>query len=272
MEDLVDAGLLDMIIASLRANGFGTDWLAQIAHAAVGAITGCDHASVIALNPEGTLETLAATSALIEEADKLQYALREGPCFDLATHRAAVEQSEEPADSRAERPPHSIYSPDLSSETRWPDFGPQAADLGLRSHLVIKLSGHGPVLRALNLYSHTAYGLQESTGAALLFASHASVALGYTDQVESLSRAVSTREVIGKAIGIVMVRYQLSEQRSFEFLIRCSNESNIKLREIAVHLVAKADRAAPSTTRRVGEPQMGTSEITAGLSPGKARS
>lgn len=272
MEELVDAAVLDTIISSLHENGFLADGLGQIVQAAIETVTGADHASVTALDRDGTLETLAATSPLAEEADKLQYALHEGPCYHLVTQQADVEQLAEPARSLAKGLGRSlIYSPNLCLETRWPNFGPQVADLGLWSQLAIKLSGNDPVLRALNLYSHLENAFQESDGAALLFASHASVALGYTNQVETLSQAVSTRELIGKAIGIVMVRYHLSDERAFEFLIRCSNESNIKLRDIAAHLVAKANRA-PSRTGRVGNLQMGTSEITAGLSPGTARS
>jgi len=48
---------------------------------------------------------------------------------------------------------------------------------------------------------------------------------------------MSSRAVIGQATGIVMERYQIDPQRAFEYLARVSQTSNVKLRDVADHLV-----------------------------------
>jgi AmiR/NasT family two-component response regulator len=48
--------------------------------------------------------------------------------------------------------------------------------------------------------------------------------------------------VIGQAIGLVMARYRINEERAFQFLVRASSTSNTKLRDIAREVVREADR------------------------------
>jgi AmiR/NasT family two-component response regulator len=61
---------------------------------------------------------------------------------------------------------------------------------------------------------------------------------------------VKTRQAVGRAVGIVMERYGLNEQRAFAFLARVSQTRNVKLRQVAAEMVADAEtRAADSPTR-----------------------
>jgi AmiR/NasT family two-component response regulator len=46
-----------------------------------------------------------------------------------------------------------------------------------------------------------------------------------------------SRKVIGQAIGMIMERYQMDEDRAFAFLIRASSHGNIKLRDVAQVMV-----------------------------------
>lgn len=70
-----------------------------------------------------------------------------------------------------------------------------------------------------------------------LFASHAALALGRACQERQLGEAIGSRKVIGQATGIVMERYKIEEQRAFQFLVRASQTSNLKLKAIAEELV-----------------------------------
>ena len=74
-----------------------------------------------------------------------------------------------------------------------------------------------------------------------LFATHAALALGRARQDEDLQTALGTRKVIGQALGIVMERYQLDEDRAFQFLVRVSSQGNVKLRDIAQEIVDRAN-------------------------------
>lgn len=73
------------IAASMGAPFNQREALDRIVRAASETVPGADHASVTMRGPTGELETLAATSPLIYQLDELQYALREGPCYDAVT-------------------------------------------------------------------------------------------------------------------------------------------------------------------------------------------
>ncbi|HLL08881.1 MAG TPA: ANTAR domain-containing protein, partial [Nocardioidaceae bacterium] len=70
---------------------------------------------------------------------------------------------------------------------------------------------------------------------------YAGMAFGKTRQAEQLNKALSTRKMIGQAIGIVQERYELNEDRAFQFLARVSQTSNIKLADVAAELVSQAN-------------------------------
>ena len=47
---------------------------------------------------------------------------------------------------------------------------------------------------------------------------------------------------IGQALGIVMERYGIDEDRAFQFMVRVSQDSNVKVREVAADIVAGVNR------------------------------
>ncbi len=51
-----------------------------------------------------------------------------------------------------------------------------------------------------------------------------------------------SRKVIGQAIGIIMERYGLDEDRAFGFLRRVSRQTNVKLRFVAADVVGQLNR------------------------------
>ncbi len=204
---------------SLAEPGDLADALERIVRAARETVPGADDASITVRHQDGHIETAAATSQLVYRADELQYELQEGPCYDAVTVDEVT------------------YSRDLARDGHWPRFGPTVAQWGLLSQMAVRLSQHGRAVTGLNLYSQARSAFDDHEGLPQLFASHARVAMGYATELQSLQGAIGTRETIGKAIGIVMERYDLSDERAFEFLIRLSQNSNVKLRDIAADLV-----------------------------------
>ncbi|MET8471883.1 GAF and ANTAR domain-containing protein [Streptomyces sp. NPDC006422] len=185
---------------------------------AVGQVEGCDAAGILVLR-KGRVETLAATETLVEESDRLQGRLGEGPCFDAA------------------RTGHPVFRiKDVSTETtRWRSYAPRAHELGVGSMMGFLLyTEEEGDLGALNLYSRKPGAFTEDSEAAgWLLASHAAVAFATAREHASLHRAVETRHVIGEAMGILMAAHDLSEAEAFATLRRYSQEHNIKLREVA---------------------------------------
>jgi hypothetical protein len=205
--------------ASLADGGDVEQSLRRITSAAIETVPGADLASISVRHDCGSMETVAATDPLACAADELQYELKEGPCYDAITAEAATRSS------------------DLANDPKWPQFGPKAAALGLASQRGIRLQDRQGTVTGLNLYSYRKAAFDDDFGLTSLFASHATVALGYAAHLRTLAGALGTRETIGKAIGIVMERYGLNDERAFEFLIRMSQNSNTKLKDLAKALV-----------------------------------
>jgi hypothetical protein len=215
-------------VASKAGAGAGVeDTLPLVTHAACANLPGVDFASVSIRYPDGRLETFAPTHELTVQADKLQYTYREGPCYE-----AVVD----------EKP---VVSPDLARDPRWPRFGPDAALLGLGSLFALEIYNNDRSRGALNLYSGEKDAFEGEHDLVRLFGYYAAGILGYATEVDQLHRALETRGEIGRAVGILMERYGLNEQRAFEFLIRVSQTGNIKLHAVAHGIVASANSSGP---------------------------
>lgn len=195
--------------------------LQAIVDAARDSVPGFDQVGISTLHKSGKVETRAATGKLVHQLDELQYDLGEGPCVDTLRETDVV------------------VAPRIRHDQRWPRYVPAAVELGLRSQLAVRLylDDRG-TLGGLNLYSTTSDEVEpESEATAELFAAHAAIALGNARQRETLNEALQSRKVIGQAIGIVMERYEMNEDRAFAFLVRASSHANIKVRDVAQELV-----------------------------------
>jgi hypothetical protein len=181
-----------------------------------------DHASVTVRQGRKGFDTLASTSQLAESLDELQYALNEGPCVE-----AAIEAEW-------------FRSPDIGHDSRWPAWGPRAAEAGIGSMFSIRLLTGSTVLGALNLYceSKDAFADQEMTDLAIVYATHAAQALASARLVTGMVTAMDSRHTIGLAQGMLMERYGVASDVAFTILQRVSSTENRKLRELAAELVA----------------------------------
>ena len=84
---------------------------------------------------------------------------------------------------------------------------------------------------------------EQTVALAGIYAAHAAQALRQVRTIAGLRRALESRHDIGIAQGVVAVRYEISYEEAFAVLQRYSNETNVKLRELARRV--KADRALP---------------------------
>jgi GAF domain-containing protein len=169
---------------------------------------------------KGQARTRAFTGDLVLRLDEVQYGLREGPCSAALQGTDAVSVSS------------------LRHEQRWSRYVPQAQAVGVRSQLAVKLElGQGTV-GGINFYSTISDEVSADAQAlAGMFATHAAIALRHAHERDTLNEALLTRKVIGEAIGILMERYGMNEDRAFAFLVRASSHGNIKLRAVAQGLV-----------------------------------
>ena len=203
--------------------------LDSVVHMARDTIPGITHASVTVSRKDGGCETKVATDELARRADHIQYKFGEGPCVD------AVGTQE------------FMLADELPDDERWPRYAPRAAELGVRSQMAFPLFTGAGTLGGLNLYSTDTDTLDaDSRHIGELFATHAALALGKSREEETLGTALTSRKVIGQAIGIVQERYGMDQHRAFQFLARVSQTGNIKLRDVAAELVHQADRRGES--------------------------
>jgi hypothetical protein len=202
------------------------DTLEALTLAVCTVVDGVDFASIsVVEHIEGRprLSTLAPTDPMAAELDELQDKLAEGPCYD-----AAVED-------------RIFVAEDLAEDPRWPQYGPAAADLGVTSQMGVDIHRRGTNRAALNLYSRSRQPFVDAVDTAEIFAAQACLMLGMSDTVTQLHAAMGNRKVIGQALGILMERYNLDEDRAFRFLTRTSQQANRKLRNVAAEIVAGTD-------------------------------
>jgi hypothetical protein len=201
--------------------------LESLTSSAAVSIPGFEGASVSIRSGDGVIETLTASTELARRIDHLQYELREGPCYDVISGT------------------RSTIVTFMDDEQRWPNFAPRAAELGVGSMMSFELTERPGLRSALNLYSHQGGALQaDAVNTAELFAAHAATTLDLVERVEQLEAALRTRTVIGEAVGLTMERYDITHDRAFQFLVRLSQNTNVKLRDIAGDMVDEHDERA----------------------------
>lgn len=219
---------METVAASPRFPIEQDDAVAMITSSAVEVIDSVDHASISVTTKDGRIQTLAPTDDTVAQADALQYELGQGPCVEAALNEPVVQVD------------------DLGADPRWPVFGPKVAEtLGLRAQVAFQFRAEPHVRGALNLYADQPYSIDaDDRHLGAMYANLAAVALGWSRQDATLSAALDSRSEVGKAIGIVMERYQVDPDRAFAFLVRTSQTHNLKLRKVAADIVAEATRKA----------------------------
>lgn len=206
-----------------------TGALPQVLKFAVGAIAGCDSASITLWRHERVIDTITS-NAVAAELDDIQFGTGLGPALDALRSNGAV------------------YVPHLADSRQWPVFSDTAAQLGVASALChgmfVRQPAQWSALGTFSLYGATADAFSdEDQEFCSILAAYAAVAVAVAsrrDEVDrreaALHRGLSTRDVIGQAKGILMERQRLSAGEAFDVLRRASQLLNRKLTDVAQHL------------------------------------
>jgi transcriptional regulator with GAF, ATPase, and Fis domain len=213
------AGQLTRVARSLREQGTVERTLRVIVDTAPDVVEGARHAGFTTLRGR-TLESPAYTDDLAAELDRVQNEVGEGPCLTAAGSDEVLRID------------------DMAAEQRWPRFAKRAAGLGVGSMLACGLRTDGFQRAALHLHSRRPGAFTGTTAqVASLYAEHASMALGNAAAQESLRAAITRRQVIGEATGILMERHRIDSGSAFTLLAQASQRLNVKLKDIAEHVV-----------------------------------
>lgn len=213
------AGQLSELARSLQDENDFEAALATMVHAALQLIPGTVDASISVAQARCAVRSHAHSSDLPATVDQLQEQHGQGPCLDAAYEEKIVRV------------------PDFRQEQRWPAFAPAALKAGAKSMLAFQLYTNGEDLGALNVYG-TDFDAFDADAEEMgsLVSAHASVAFADAQQIQHLTEALATRDLIGQAKGILMERLKITAQQAFVVLTTASSRANIKLREVAVHL------------------------------------
>jgi hypothetical protein len=198
--------------------------IARVAQLAARLIPGSD-GCVIGLAAAGNpMIALAATDPVGEAILEAETAAGEGPGADVMGRHGTLRID------------------DTKLESRWPQLCRRLADLGVLSMGVSDL----PVTRhsrgVLMIYSSSSGAFDDVAELMLpVFASRASIALGYRDSMQTLGRTIGNRQLIGQAVGILMERHRITDEEAFQRLVQSSQNSQLKLYTVAERVVGTGE-------------------------------
>jgi hypothetical protein len=198
---------------------------AAICVAATLMVPGCDHASLM-INRAGTCSTAAVSDPVAHQIDKLELALGSGPCLDAFGEQTAQLAS------------------DLTTGGRWPVFAARVvAETQVRGAMSVRMALDHAKVGALNLFSDTvnAFDSESVERASVLaaFAKVATNAAAHGEDAVALRDALARNRSIGKAVGMLMVLNDVSDDEAFGILRRTSQHTNVKLADLAAEFVRR---------------------------------
>ena len=211
--------------------------LHRVTELAVTLVPDCQGAS-LTMYDRGRPQSAAADAEWAGKLDDLQHREQEGPCLDCLREGSVMRVR------------------DLAVDTRFPTYGPRAAERGARSVVSMPLAADGRTVGALNFYSRTTDAF-DGSGLALaeLLTAHASLAVqaatayySNRDLAEQMREAIDSRATIEQAKGVLVAQRRCTPDEAFELLVSASQRSNRKLREIAQEIVRGASEAGSSAT------------------------
>jgi len=191
-------------------------------------------AGVSLLDVHGRRTSSGFTDGVVEQADRMQYELGQGPCLTAwAAEKAVVIE-------------------DLDSDDRWPEWKAAVSGLPIRSVVSVPLLAGKECIGALKLYAALPGEYDAATGRLLaLFAAPAATLLAHIQasdapqrMSEGLQASLRGRDVINRACGILMERHRIVPEAALQELMRQARETGRTLGQVSADVVAGVPAAA----------------------------
>jgi len=195
---------------------------------AVETMPGTVGAGVSLIDAQGK-RTRAASNALVEEADQLQYTYDAGPCLTAWRDQVPVQIK------------------DVGVERRWPEWTAAVAALGVRGMLSVPMLSAGRSMGAIKVYSDQPDAYDADSVTILeLFAQQAAVLLANTQAVSDarqlsaqLTLALEDRDAIAQATGILLAQGASDVPAAVETLRSAGQRAGATMHSVA-HGVVEA--------------------------------
>jgi GAF domain-containing protein len=223
-KQLAEVILVDRALADVLSE------ITEIGHRAIGRA----EATSITLIRGDKAFTAAFHGQMALDAEEMQYERGYGPCLDAA------------------RAGEVFMITDMRTEKRWPDYARAASARGVGSSLSVPLPFQSATIGALNVYAtrpaaftadDAALGEEVATWLAIA-AGNGEAAARSAEDAENLRQAMASRAIIEQAKGILMERLKVTADAAFTALTRASQDNNVKLRDVAEHLVQTGELIA----------------------------
>lgn len=225
MEELtfVFARLKGLMLTEVNAGQAVED----LAEAVKKSVPGSLGAGVSLIDGQGRKRSTGYTDDVVAAADALQYELGQGPCLTAWAAETTVQVD------------------DVRTDGRWPLWQQSVSDLPLRSTLSTALIHDGRTIGALKVYSPLphAFSAQDRKQLALL-ASPVAILLGSAQPdtapaavSKALQEALSARDVIHTARGILMERHGLDADSALRRLLSEASTTKNDLRAVALLVI-----------------------------------
>lgn len=210
--------------AALAGDAPLTTVLGLVPGALVDSVVGCA-AATVALGPPGRIEVADTTAPWAAALDERQAALGVGPLVSAL----------------ADGP---VLTADLGADGRWPELAGEAEARG-RAVMAFGLRVAGQEAGVLSAYAERGGRFDpDAVAVGRFLAAITAVALTrsfervtYEAQAQALQSALASRDAIGQAKGILMEQGPMSADEAFDLLRATSQRLNLKVKDIAVHLV-----------------------------------
>ena len=210
-----------------RGNDEGIEHtLTLVVRGAIETVPHVEQAGVSYVERGGKVKSYSPSSDAVRELDELQNEIGEGPCLDSIwfEQRTLIEDMVEARD-------------------RWPRYAEAARERGFGALMAFQLFADKGSAGALNMYGSEPRMFDDSTAdTGTLFAAQAALVLHGAQRAAGLNVALSHRDVIGQAKGILMERFKIGQDKAFAMLVESSQHTNMKLVDVARWLAREVDQ------------------------------
>ena len=215
----VFAALADIVYRGTSAD----EVYSAICVAATLLVPGCDHASLMLVD-RGRNVTVAASDRIARTVDDIERATGEGPCLDAIDNEAAQIET------------------DFLTPTAWPALAKGVlARTPVRGAMGFRLLLDHQKVGALNLFSDTAGAFtSETADRAIILTAFASVTVSsilHGEEAQTLRMGLRSNREIGKAVGLLMVSHEVTDDQAFDMLRKTSQDMNVKIAALAQSMV-----------------------------------
>ena len=194
----------------------------------VASTLGCAGAGAMLADADGHLHFVATSDEVLNQLERLQIELEEGPC--LLAYQIG-------------RP---VVTADLATDDRFPTFGPRAIDAGMRAVYSFPMQLQDTSIGALNLYAPEAGELSDEAleigrtyaDVATIYVVHARDLADHEELTTGLQKALDTRIVIEQAKGYLAARANIEPKAAFELLRSYARPRSTQVRSVAADVLA----------------------------------